>query len=317
VIEIAGSTIATSLIVTPAARSASITVAGITVNGSLEDLMAPQINLNGDLNVFAVGNIVLRNVANANINIRGLGADTEVHLGKVVNSSLTSNIPFRALMVDSWHDTDATPDTVSVPWITNLSSSGDFEAGLHVTSSHKTFAIGVVGVGGHISGIWSVNGNMNQIIARSLAANWGATVRGTINSIAVRQNAGGTLGASAGIRRLEVGGDLVNATYMAGADLGSDGKLDGLLGDDFFQAGRIGTVRIMGRMINSEVTAGLSTQDAVIGNSDDQLDPSSGIEIIFVNHAVTNSHFRAAKLPAKASIQFKQVSTKNDPIFVS
>lgn len=317
VIEISGSTIATSLIVTPAARSGPITVAGITVAGSLEDLIAPQINLNGDLNVLAVGNIVLRNVVNANINIRGLGADTEIHLGKVVNSSLTSNIPFRALMVDSWLDTDATADTVTVPWITFLGSNGDFEAGLKVSSSHKTFAIQSVGVGGHISGIWSVDGNMNQITARSLAAGWGATVRGTINSIAVRQNAGGSLGASAGIRRLEIAGDLVNAKYMAGADLGSNGKLDGLQGDDFFQTGRIGVVRIMGRMINSEITAGLSTQDAVIGNSDDQLDPSSSIETIFVNHAVTNSHFRAAKLPAKASMQFKQVNTKNNPIFVS
>jgi hypothetical protein len=177
--------------------------------------------------------------------------------------------------------------------------------------------MGNVGVGGHIAGTWSINGNMNQITARSLASSWGATVRGTINSIAVRQNAGGSLGAAAGIRRLEIGGDLVNAKYMAGADLGNNGRLDGLIGDDFFQAGRVGIVRIMGRMINSEVTAGLSTQDAVIGNADDQLDQSSAIETIFVNKAVTNSHFRAAHLPTKASLQFKQVATKNNPIFVS
>jgi hypothetical protein len=318
VLLIDGSTFATSVIVTPGPRSGSITVAGITVNGALEDLTAPQLNLSGgDLSVLAAGKIVLRNVANANINIRLARPDTAVTLAKVVDSSLTTSTPLRGLSVQSWRDTDSTPDTITAPWITNLSSAGDFEAGLRATSSHKTFAIGNVGVGGHISGIWSVNGNMNQIAARSLASSWGATVRGNINSISVRQNAGGSLAAASGIRRLEVGGDLVNAKYMAGADFGNNGQLDGSAIDDFFQAGHIGVVRIMGRMINSEVTAGLSTQDAVIGNSDDQLDPSSAIETIFVNHAVNNSHFRAAKLPTKATLQFKQVKTASNPIFVS
>ncbi len=121
-----------------------------------------------------------------------------------------------------------------------------------------------------------------------------------------------------GIKKMIVGGNVTGANYLVGADLGSNGAIDGSdSGDDVFSSGRIGVVDIRGQMINSFIGSGVSTTDAILGNSDDQLQSGSFIQAITIRRGMTHSAFAAAILPTKVIINNKSVKTAGNPAFIT
>lgn len=316
-VALQGTTTQSLFRIDPAKRNLGASISGLTVNGSLKELIADRIGVDGNVTISgAVGKVILGNIAHSTFQINGFGVDVSIQLGQVTDSSLTSRTPIRSLTVDRWRDTDLTPDTLSTPYIETLSSHGDFEAGVSTTTSHKGFSIKRLVTSGHISGTWSVRGSVNELQVGSIAADFTGTFRGVLNSVMVRGNAGGTFG-SGNIKRMIVGGNLVGATYLAGASLGANGVLDGTSVDDTFTAAHIGLIEVRGQMINSNVAAGMQTTDGIIGNSDDQLASSGQIDTIIVKHGIINSHFITAHMPTRANVLFKNISTAGNSVFIS
>jgi hypothetical protein len=316
VVDITGSTKRSSFFVNPLGKNTGITINTLTINGVIKDLTAPRMNVDGDISMLAVGRLILNNVTNSNFRIGPGGVDTELDLGQVTNTSITSSLPIRLLSVARWRDTDSTPDQVNAPYVTKIGCPGDFEAGVLTSISHKTFGVETVGIGGHVAGVWVVTGNIDLFKVGSIAPTFGGTIRGNLNQVLVARNAGGQLSAI-NIGKILVGGNVVNAIWLAGADFGGNGVLDGSLGGDSFFAGAVGQVQIQGAMTGSIIGAGLNTTDGTIGNSDDRLEPSSLVRKIIVNHGMSHSAFISATLPSTASINFITIKTANDSRFIT
>jgi hypothetical protein len=313
-----GSTTQSTLRIDPTKHSQGASIAGLTINGSLKDLTAERIGVDGNVTINGtLGELVLGDIAHSTFRINGVGKDLAISLGKVTDSTLFSRTPLRDFAAERWRDTDSTPDELAAPYIDKISVKGDLDAGVSTTGTHKGFAINRIGVGGHISGTWSVRGAVSDMEVGSIAAAFSGTITGNVGGLRVRGAAGGTLGV-ANVGRFIVGGDVTGATYLAGANLGADGKLDGdVNGDDSFTSGRWGLIEIRGKMINSTIAAGLRTGDGIIGNGDDQLSSGGQIDTIIVKHGMTSSHFAAVKMPKKANVNFKDISTANNPNFIT
>jgi hypothetical protein len=330
IVIVDGSTTQTGLRIIPAKPNQSTVINDVTINGApaangnrgivpagLKDFYAAGVTIDGNLTISgAVGLVNIGSLRHSNFTVTGVGAYVEITMGDVVDSSITTSVPIQSLTVKSWRNTDGTPDLVSAAWIDSITSRGDFEPDVHISTNHKTLSMTRALVGGHISGTWLINGNVNQINAGSLAASWAATILGTVNILSTRGNAGGTLGA-ANIRRMSIGGNLTGATYLAGANLGNNGLVDGQSNGDTFAAGRIGLIEVLGQMVNSHVGAGFSTDDNIIGNADDRVLSGGSIETIIINGGMTNSIFYAAQFPTKAKIHFKQITTAGNGNFVT
>ncbi|HTK77469.1 MAG TPA: hypothetical protein VL371_19550, partial [Gemmataceae bacterium] len=79
----------------------------------------------------------------------------------------------------------------------------------------------------------------------------------------------GTLAATGSIGSLATSGGLSSAMVLAGANLGTDGKLGG--GDDAFAAASIGRIAVKGAVATSTMEAGVNPTNGAFGDSDDQL----------------------------------------------
>jgi hypothetical protein len=115
----------------------------------------------------------------------------------------------------------------------------------------------------------------------------------------------GMLAATGSIGSLASSGGLSSAMVLAGANLGTDGKLGG--GDDTFAAASIGRIAAKGAVATSIVEAGVNPTNGVFGDSDDQLTGAgSTIQSILVKSgADQQSRFIAgsigkARLPENA-----------------
>jgi uncharacterized delta-60 repeat protein len=87
----------------------------------------------------------------------------------------------------------------------------------------------------------------------------------------------GTIAASGGIGSINVGADMKNAIVLAGASLGSDGKIGGVGVDaDTFGAGSIASVKVGGAIRSTLIGAGFSTSNGTLFDSDDTVvDPAN------------------------------------------
>jgi len=111
-------------------------VANIFVYGSLKSIVAPRIDLHGDL--ILLGSLKRLRLGDLSagehrIDIGGPSAGSDalsVNLGRVSDLSLTSLMPVTSLRAMEWRDTDSLADQVKAPRLGKLTVRGDFEADL-------------------------------------------------------------------------------------------------------------------------------------------------------------------------------------------
>jgi hypothetical protein len=315
-----GTTTQSRLLISPGPKSKTPTINGLTVNGSLKELSAGKITIDGNVTIQgSVGVLAVGDLQQSSFRINGLTKDVGMTFAKVTDSSIVSNTPIRGISVKSWRNTDSTLDTLAAVYITNIQSDGEFDASVNTSiAGPKGPSITNVKVKGALANaVWHVTGDVYGIQVASIASTWGGTVTGTIHELYVGGNASGSFGAG-NFNHVVVIGDLVNANYLAGTDLGADGKIGGTGNNaDTYNAGQVGKIELRGNMINSVVAAGLKTDDDILLNSDDQLNTAGSINVIIVKKSIINSHFAAHDLPKTVSINFKNVNTANDPRFVT
>jgi hypothetical protein len=109
-------------------------------------------------------------------------ASASVVLGRVQDATLTSVTPLKSLSVVDWLDTDATPDALTAPWISSLTTrgskvvggpAGNFQASLTLSGAGATKGtLGKLSIAGSVvGGTWSITGAAGSVAVRGNWAN--------------------------------------------------------------------------------------------------------------------------------------------------
>ena len=146
----------------------------------------------------------------------------------------------------------------------------------------------------------SVGGSLRSLTARTADLTGTLFVSGSITRLALGNVAGGTVAAAGSIASANLA-SLSDARVMSGAGLGAHGQLGGEGADaDSFIAGSIGTLRVLGPIERSTVSAGLDPVDGVFNNDDDRVvgAAESVIRSVAARGADAASRFIAGRIVA-------------------
>jgi hypothetical protein len=233
------------LIVTGTDNTSVLTVTGatpigsISISGSLGTLNAKQATLTGNMSVGGgLGKFMLANASNGTISI-GAGNTLTAKLGKLTNEALTSGEAINQLKVTSWATTGATRFAITAPSIKTLTSTGDFNEDISVTSLGNVTLGSVtlsairasVSIGNFVAGSASasdifagVQGNVNTLPAT--AADFANTANSFINSVNIKGTFSNT----------DIAGWKIGKVSIATIQTGNNGQPFGIAGNSIQEA---------------------------------------------------------------------------------
>jgi len=144
---------------------------------------------------------------------------------------------------------------------------------------------------GDISGNVNIAGNLANLTALNISGSvYAGGILGHLKAAAVT----GLIASAAQIVNLTAT-SVSGATVLAGANLGSDGVLNGTgTAQDTFAAGSIGTFHINGSISSSFIGAGVNPNDGTFGNAGDTAAGAGVIRNIFAKSVDTATHFEAS-----------------------
>lgn len=250
----------------------------VVIAGSLQSMHAPNTRLLGSLAVSgSLGSLVLGAVgggmSEVSITIGLGGVDTVISLGAVSNTSISTPGAIHSLAAASWTDTNASPiDLIEAQWLGTLTITGNFGASMILSGRTGAPTLGSATIGQSITGgTWIVTGKGGSILTKTSAARWAASFTQALDSLASTRTLRGTIAAK-NFLDINIGLDLLGAKILAGAKLGSDGRLGGT-GDaaDAFGFGRVDALTVGRKMKGSIVGAGLDPVNGVFNDGDDRI----------------------------------------------
>lgn len=251
-IAVSGSSTSSALVI----HSVGTTVIdGLTIDGSLNALNAPGVDLQGDLVV--TGTVHRLNLAGASgghtLAINGSGAIGSISLGDVSDLTVSSAEPLAKLVASQWLVTSAA--TVSAPSIGLLRVNGDFDSALNVGS------LRTARVGGAARAGWIVDGDVGAIKLGAAATGFAGAFADSVRAITIIGDDNGSINANS-IGNLRVHGSVRNASITLGST--DDDALGSLVVNGVFDSstlsstGNIRSVRV-GSIDGSTIEAGVAT----------------------------------------------------------
>ncbi|CAG1009161.1 hypothetical protein PHYC_03665 [Phycisphaerales bacterium] len=302
-------------------RDRPVHFAQINLPQGIKAVKAQRVTLSGILTIQGfISRILLGKLDRGSITIQnGFGRGVTIEAGDVRDAVITSNLPIDALNVRSWRDTDGTADFLRAPFISNISSGGDFAPSVTVTSfNSNSMSIDRFVAKGNVSGVWSLARGVEIWEAGSTTASFRANIAGVVENFRTRGDMRGTL-ASPLMFNIDIGGSLISGRILAGYNLGADLEIGGT-GSNADQArnGSLDTIRIRRDMTNSIVASGLRTTDNILLDDDDTLVTSpagAAIGHIEVGRRMQNSFFVSPILPGTARVNNRTVTVADDTRF--
>ncbi len=179
------------------------------------------------------------------------------------------------MKLNQWLDTDANPDNIIAPSIEQLIVQEDFGANVEIIGSDtEEFILDVLTIGGDVNGgIWQIGTEVADITLQSTSDEWVGNFDKYVKTIEIEEDLTGTVVFSESVKDIIVKGDVVNGIILSGADLGDDGQLGGIDGDeDSFSGGSIKVFKVVGQVIDSVIGAGLNPVDDEFNNGNDRLE---------------------------------------------
>lgn len=308
-----GTTSASSLWIKPTNKFATATLSSITVNGTLQELRAPSIALNGNLTVSGdLRRISLASITGSTWTING-GQSTSGTIGEVVNTSLDSDGPIGALTVTSWTTTDSGTDAILADSIGTLKVNGNFTPTVSLLEGAKS-----VSISGEVNGTWDAGGAVGTFAAASSADGFSLNSALSIGTFTLTGSMGGSISAPT-IGSVTINGSMNSAAILAGTDLGSDAAIGGTgTAADIFSAGSLGSLHVRGAATNSLIACSLNPIDGQFFNTDDRFASlSSRIGSVRVGGATFNTNFAAKEFDRYATITRVKIVTATDERFRS
>ena len=180
----------------------------IEVTGDLNELYAPQVDLDGRLMVSGeIDRATLGNVIGASTMRFGGSVNsraTWLTFGRAQDLDLVSGAPIMGLTVIELLDVDANEEKIVAPyigWIYAIGAAGiagNFQANLELSGAGLAAGAAVLGgatVGGEIACLWDIEGSTGAIMAGSTGATWILDAEGVVRGIECTDTLGGTITA--------------------------------------------------------------------------------------------------------------------------
>ena len=298
----------------------------VTIAGSMSSIHGQNARLLGSMSVSgSLGTLVWGAVGGGDdqvpITIGLAGVPTSIGLGVVTNASITTPGAISPLSVTSWTDTSGTAiDLIEAQWIGSLLSEGAFGASLELSGRTGGPTIENAQIGGALSGgTWNVVGRAVSIEAFAASARWSANFTQMVASFTTTRAFRGTIAAK-NFGAVNIGLDMLGAEILAGARLGSDGRLGGE-GDaaDTFVAGRIASLTVGRKMRNSLVAAGLDPVNGVFYDGNDrirQINKSRIGDVVIVGNMAQTSRVLAGRFTGDVTVRGMTIDPAADPRFL-
>ncbi|MCX5690280.1 MAG: hypothetical protein NTV94_10955, partial [Planctomycetota bacterium] len=312
-VTVNGTTSASSLWIKPTNKFATATLSLITVNGSLQELRAPSVALNGNLTVSGdLRHVSLASITGSTWTINGTQS-TSGFIGAVVNTSLDSDGSIGILTVASWTTSDSGTDAIIAHGIANLKVNGNFTPTVSLLEGAKT-----VSIAGEVDGLWDVGGAVGTFAAASSANSFSLNSARSIGTFTLSGSMGGSISAPT-IDSVTITGSLNAAAILAGTDLGSDAAVGGAgTAADIFSAGSLGSLQVRGAATNSLIACSLNPIDGQFFNTDDRFASSSSrIGSIRIGGATFETNFAAKQFDRYAQLTHVKITTATDSRFRS
>ncbi|HET6246520.1 MAG TPA: VCBS repeat-containing protein [Tepidisphaeraceae bacterium] len=237
----AGTTSGTTLSINATGINGIPTIGPISTDGSFKAIIAPRINLVGNLSIpGTLGSLDFDNMSSGTITLGTAGAAANLTLRNATDETLDSAQPIGRLAVGQWVSSTSTPTTITAPAINSINARSQFAVNLSITAG------GIKSVTAHNlpAGTWTVAGAIGPIISgrdvdlnvtatsiKSIAAleqlnNLTVETTGNIGPIRAKLMANSSLYAGvgpllAGQRLPESAGDLASDSSIASISLQS------------------------------------------------------------------------------------------------
>lgn len=301
-------------------RKKTTTIGGLLTNGPIQGLRGEKVIVEGLIDVVSgISDIKIAGMRNTTITIEGFGGGVNLHLGNVVNSTVTVNsMIVQNLNVGSWLDTDAAPDFIRAPIIESIGATGNFQPGVEASfRGSDGLSLRRARIQGQLSGKWVMPFGAGVIDIGTVTAQFRASIGGTVDIFRVKGDFRGLLAARE-FNKIEIIGNVAGATILAGVTLGNDTLLGGTGGDrDSVFAGRIRNLDVRGTVVNSLFAAGLNSIDGLLLNGNDVFASlSSSIDKVTLRRGMEGTRIVAPNLPQKARVGARDIVTTNDARFV-
>ena len=270
VLQLQGTSAATTISLT-VEQGGQTRLLGISADSAVGTLSLANADLAGEARFAgAVGSLTLGQVSQSLVSVAGAG-DMAFKATSVADSRLSAPLANLAVTVDRWTSSAAGASRIDAAGLKSLSATGDLASDLFLSGMASGYTLGVVSVGGAISGgLWSIHGRGNSVTAGSTAAGWRLNSSGPLAQLATKGDASGDL-ALAGLQLLQVGGSARGLHLLVGADLGDDAALGGTGANaDSFRAGTLARVRISGDVVDSSLFVSVDPVNGVLGDGNDR-----------------------------------------------
>jgi hypothetical protein len=262
-IQLSGTTRGSTLSIRGSAKTPA-TLGGISDASPLGGIVAPTVNITGDINLSSAGTLSLGSISNSSITI-GAGAPGRIAItaGAVTNSTLSSAVPITSLRAASWTTTAA--DRITAPSIASLQISGAFNPSLTLTAGGKTPALSSARITGAVSGgSWNVSGGVGTVSAGSIAGTWSG-VLGAVRSLTIKAGGLSSALSATTIGTLSIGGDLTGTINTTGA-VQTVHVTGGMSNSSIGVATVMGSLIVGGAVSGSTISTGGSVRSISVGS---------------------------------------------------
>jgi|GEM_PF-187621 len=283
----------------------SIEVKGVALQG--------QIDINGKLAKLVLGDVT----SPSSITVNGVGKKLDIQAGNIQDLVLQSHTPIGKLLTNRWLDTDAMADKVIAPSIDKLLVRGDFDADLVLNAAGAGGdALHSANIIGEVSGHWNIQGEAGKLILGKTASAFRAAFTDAVSTLQVTGNASGSFSMPS-LRLLTVGGNLEQAEFAIGVNLGADGAWGGVDANaDQFGKGELTKLVVRGSLQDSQIWVGVNPVDGIYDNGNDQLlDPAqSFIKTMSVGGPLLGrTRIIAGAFPLKVRLNGKSIKSDAVP----
>ena len=220
------------------------------------------------------------------------------------------------------HDHDGAQPTFTLtgPGKSEVVRDGDrWDVVLTGTDSRSIFTVNTHGADAKIDDI-RVDGSLGQLRAGDADLYGDVSVRGTLHRLVLDDVKGGTVSAES-VDEVRIKGDLRDATFLIGADLGADGQLGGSgAAADEFGPGHVGLFKVDGDVDDTTVRVGIDPVDGQFDNGNDKIlgRAGNGIDKVEIGDSLSHdSLFQAGVLPHVVKVDHHRVDPSHDHRFIT
>jgi len=253
------------------------------------------------------GNFVATGMDTRGTSMAGFAAQS------VANANLTAPGAVTTISVFDWLD-----GAINVGSMGSFTTKMNVGVDVNLTNAAASKSLSTARIGGTVdNAVWMFAAPGGSITAAGIGPNFNLDIDGLLASLTVNTDAGGNFAADS-FTRVDIKGNLTNARFLAGADFGADGTLNGV--NDSYGQGSIGSFAVGGTTTDSVIGAGLDpTADGIFKNGNDVVVGGilSEIKSLNLKGLVNDGSFIAAgKFPTSVKIANVAVDPATDPRFL-